>query len=338
MSDNWGDTFLETVIDSEAKRFKLDPTVVCRIGRGAQNTVVLADNQVSRNHAMVQCMETGEYYLTDLGSRNGTFVNQRRATTPVILRPGDRITVGSHEFVFHGGAQPEQAARMEAGETVVDFAQRLITVLVVDIRDFTGLSSRLPEDKLSEIINAFMRESGTVLSSKGAWAQKYIGDAVMAIWLHRTDEPDLHDILAVFDALSQLFEIAGRMQAQFGLDAPIRIGAGVNTGAACVGNMGSEAAADYTALSDAVNLSFRLESATKEIGRDIALGPASYEFLTAQTGVGDVFELHTMQLKGYREPKKVYATTLASLPAVLEGLREKANPSADGTTQDAEIA
>jgi len=285
----------------------------------------------------VQCMETGEFYLTDLGSRNGTFVNQRRVTTPVILRPGDRVTVGSQEFVFHGGCQQEPASRMEAGETVVDFAQRLITVLVTDIRDFTGLSRRLPEDKLSEVISTFMRESGTVLSSKGAWAQKYIGDAVMAIWLHRADEPEPKDILAVFEALSELFEIAGRMQDQFGLETPIQIGAGINTGAACVGNMGSEAAADYTALSDAVNLSFRLESATKEIGRDLALGPTSYDFLANQISASDLFELHTMQLKGYREPRKVYAATRASLPSVLEGLRRKTGDGADRKTQDAEI-
>ncbi len=338
MSENCGETFLEAVIGSEVKRFSLDPTSVCRIGRGAQNTIVLADNQVSRNHAMVQCMETGEYYLTDLGSRNGTFINQRRATTPVILRAGDHITIGGQEFTFHGGRQAEQATRMEAGETVVDFAQRLITVLVADIRDFTGLSRRLPEDKLSEVISAFMRESGTVLSSKGAWAQKYIGDAVMAIWLHRADEPEPQDILAVFEALSHLFEIAGRMQQQFGLDAPIRIGAGINTGAACVGNMGSEAAADYTALSDAVNLSFRLESATKEIGCDLALGPASHDFLAGQIGPSDLFNLHTMQLKGYREPKKVFAAARSSLPVILEGLRRRLDRGAEGTTQDAEVA
>jgi adenylate cyclase len=324
------EAFLEAVINSEVKRFTLDPKAVCSIGRGVQNTIVLADNQVSRNHAMVQCTQTGEYYLTDLGSRNGTLVNQRRATSPVGLRRGDRVAVGSCEFTFHGGAEPEQDHRSEAGETVVDFAERMITVLVADIRDFTGLSRRLSEASLSEVISAFIRDSGTVLSSKGAWGQKYIGDAVMAIWVHAHGEPDLPDMLAVFESLLHLFDVAGRMQDRFGLDAPIRIGAGINTGLACVGNMGSEASADYTALSDAVNLTFRLESATKEIGCDLALGPASYDFLASRIATADLFQPHTMQLKGYREPRLVYAASRASVAILLEELRKNLPSQVEG--------
>lgn len=329
MTKNSAETFLETIIDSQVKRFMLDSGAVCRIGRGDRNTIVLADNQVSRNHAMVQCMQTGEFCLTDLGSRNGTFLNQRRVTTPVILHSGDRIAIGSYEFRFHGSCEPSRDPTIMAGETVVDFAQRLITVLVADIRDFTGLSRRLPEARLSEVISTFMREAGTALNEEGAWAQKYIGDAVMAIWLHKSDEPDLNDMIAVFKALSRIFEIAAALQSQFGLEAPIRIGAGINTGPACVGNMGSEAAADYTALSDAVNFAFRLESATKLVGCDLAMGPNTQEFLARVARMDELFQLHTVELKGYKEPKQVYATTCNSTAVLLEMLREKM--SADET-------
>jgi class 3 adenylate cyclase len=333
MSETSSTAHLEVVVGSEIKKFSLDPGAICQIGRDEQNTIVLADNQVSRRHALVQCGPGGEFLLADLGSRNGTWVNQRRVTSLVALRPGDRIGIGGSEILFHGPGQAEPVRKAPQGETAVDFAQRLITVLVVDIRDFTGLSSRLPEARLSEVISAFIRESGTVLADQGAWAQKYSGDSVMAIWLHPNDTPAWQDLAPAFAALKSIAGIAAGLESAFGLDAPIRVGAGINTGVACVGNMGSDASSDYTALSDAVNLAFRLESATKEIGRDIALGQRTYDFLADQPGAAGLFERHTVPLKGYREPKPVFAATWDGLTVLLERLQRP--PSAGrGQLQD----
>ncbi len=318
MSETSSTAHLEVVIASQVRRFRLDPGAICQIGRDEQSTIVLADNQVSRKHALVQCGPDGEFYLADLGSRNGTWVNQKRVTSLVALRPGDRIGIGGSEILFHGQDQAEPVQKQLQGETVVDFAQRLITVLVVDIRDYTGLSSRLPEARLSEVISAFIRESGTVLAEQGAWAQKYSGDSVMAIWLHSNETPAWRDLEPAFAALKRIAEIAAGLESAFGLDAPIRVGAGINTGMACVGNMGSNASSDYTALSDAVNLAFRLESATKEIGRDIALGQRTYDFLADRPGAASLFERHTVNLKGYREPKPVFAATWDGLTALLQ--------------------
>ncbi len=322
-SSNCPEPFLEVVLNSEVKRFNLAPDSVCRIGRGDQNTIVLVDSQVSRSHAMVQCAEMGECYLTDLGSRNGTVVNGRRITASVILRPGDRIAVGSHQLLFQGPPRSSRVAQTQPGETAVDFSQRLITVLVADVRDFTGLSRRLPEVKLSELISSFAREAGIVLAEHGAWGQKYIGDAVMAIWLHRTGVPELQELFRIFLTLKRIHEITGGLHAQFGLANPVRIGAGVNTGLACVGNMGSDAAADYTALSEAVNLAFRLESATKVIGCDLAVGERTYRVLEGHVDAGKVFRMHKVALKGYSEPKSVFAGTESSLALLVDDLRRR---------------
>lgn len=322
MSEPCCEAYLELVAGSGSRKFRLDGGAVCQIGRDEQSTLVLADNQVSRRHAMVQRAPDGRFYLTDLGSRNGTWVNQRRVTAPVALSPGDRITIGSQELHFQGpaGTAPAQAARQ--GETVVEFVQRLITVLVVDIRDFTGLSSRLPEARLSEVISTFMRESGVVLAGQNAWGQKYIGDAVMAIWLHPTDTLKLRELLPVFRSLEGIVAIASRLHVTAGLDAPIRVGAGINTGTACIGNMGSDASSDYTALSDAVNLAFRLEAATKEIEGDVALGSKIYDFLAEQVDVGGLFQHYELSLKGYREPKPVHGTRQACLPELLARIEQ----------------
>ena len=122
----------------------------------------------------------------------------------------------------------------------------------------------------------------------------------------------------MFRALDALFEIAAGLQSKFNLDAPIRIGAGINTGLAAVGNMGSDAASDYTALSEAVNLAFRLESATKDLGCDLALGTRTYDVVAGLDETANSFQARTANLKGYRDPKPAFAADRASLRRFLE--------------------
>jgi len=323
MSTTASEAYLETVVNSEPRRFLLEADLAYSIGRGHQNTIVLPDDKVSRSHAVVQKAPAGDYCLTDLGSRNGTFVNGRRVTAPVSLQPGDQITMGDHRFVFHGPRPANRTQWSTWGETMVEIDQRLITVLVADIHDFAALSRRIPESRLSQMMSALTRESGSVLTNQSAWGQKYIGNAVMAIWLHETHAPALQEMRAVFQGLAGVFEIADGLEARFGLDAPIRMGAGINTGFASIGNLGSGNLADYTALSDTVNRSLRLEAVTKEIGCDLALGRNTYEFLASQGAMSGLFETHTVKLKGSDEPAQIFAAGRAALGTLLETLRLK---------------
>jgi adenylate cyclase len=329
MSDGLN-AYLEAKINAQLCKFPLAADRICRIGRSDASTIVLVDDLASRNHAMLQGSDSGVFYLTDLGSTNGTFVNGARISTPVVLRPGDRIQIGNYEFTFH-----QEAAKAPEPETVVDekatslfMVMRMITVLVVDIRDFTGLGQRLGSDKLGEIAACLFREAGQVLQSRGAWGQKYIGDAVMAVWVHKSHQPAVEEFQSVFDALSRLHAIAGRLQLQFGLDAPIRIGAGINTGSASIGNFGSTAASDYTALGDVVNKAFRLESATKEAGSDLMLGDKTYEFLSRAEAAAPLFRACVMKLKGYEAPITAYAGHLAGLESLVEILQRGRAPTA----------
>jgi adenylate cyclase len=319
--------YLDAEINGQPHQFPLPDDRICRIGRSDKNTIVLEDDLASRNHAMLQRSETGQFYLTDLGSSNGTLVNGARICVPTILHSGDHVTIGSHEFTFH---QPQPAAPPaptpeaepdELKSTSIFFAQKLISVLVVDIRDFTGLARRIDAAKLSQISGTFFREGGKALQERGAWAQKYIGDAIMAVWLHKKREPELRELLSIFEGLSKLVAVAGTLQAHLGLDAPIRIGSGVNTGWASVGNVGSIASSDYTALGDVVNKAFRLESATKEVPCDLLLGQGTYDFLAKAAGLEGLFQPNTVKLKGYDEPATAYGTHFPSLQALLEGLQ-----------------
>ncbi|MBZ5607027.1 MAG: adenylate/guanylate cyclase domain-containing protein [Acidobacteriia bacterium] len=329
MSD-FAAAFLETEIDGQVCRFPLDGDRILRIGRSDKNNIVLSDDLASRHHAMLQQSEEGPVYITDCGSSNGTFVNGTRIAAPVILRDGDNLRIGNREFGFHQEAAVESAPPAETAElqsTNVLFAQALITVLVVDIRDFTGLARRVEAAKLLRVTRTLFREAGRVLAERSAWAQKYIGDAVMAVWLHKKRAPELRELAAIFDGLAGLAQIAGGLQAEFQLDAPIRIGAGINSGWASVGNVGSIASSDYTALGDVVNKAFRLESATKDMACDLALGQDAYDFLASSAEVGGFFRTSVVKLKGYDEPSVAYGVRWSSLQALLDALHRSVEAS-----------
>jgi adenylate cyclase len=316
--------YLEFEEDGSQRELPIPPDAVFRVGRSEKNNLVLCDDLASRTHAMLQCASEG-VYITDCGSSNGTFVNGARISSPLVLRSGDQIKIGHKMITFRErDLQPAQMVETasDMASTRIVFSQSLITVLVVDIRDFTGLARRTEPSRLAQIAGSFFREAGKLLQERGAWAQKYIGDAVLAIWQHEQDLLSISELSAALDAQYHLAQIAAGLQGQFGLDAPIRIGAGISTGWASIGNVGSIASSDYTAMGDVVNLAFRLESSTKEIGYDLALGPGAYDLLT-NAGVSQFFDRHTVKLKGYDEPRNVYATRLEKMPEILQQLASK---------------
>lgn len=323
MSDVAPGAYLEAKVDGELRQFPLNGDRPFRIGRSDKTNLIVDDDLASRQHAMLQRSDGDLFYITDLGSSNGTFVNGARISTPVILKPGDRITIGSYEFRFC----QDQACSAPADEnsalqsTNLFFAQKLITVLVVDIRNFTGLAQRIDADKLSRVTGSFFRHAGKALQERGASAQKYIGDAVMAVWLHKSREPQPNELMAVFDGLSEMVVLAAGLQETFQLESQICIGAGINTGWASVGNVGSIASSDYTALGDVVNKTFRLESATKEMICDLALGQETYDVLASSFDAARLFTARTVNLKGYAEPVTAYAAQMNCLPAVLGSLQ-----------------
>jgi adenylate cyclase len=318
--------YLEAEIGGQNRRFELVNDRVLRIGRSDKNNVVIDDDLTSRQHAILQRSADESYFcITDLGSSNGTYVNGTRVWSPVILRPGDRIRIGNQEFRFQQDIHvepPSVEVSSELRSTNILLTPSFVTVLVADVRDFTGLGRRIDASKLSRVSGMLFRKAGKLLHERGAWAQKYMGDAIMAVWLHEKGTLEVHDLIAIFDGLLQLTGVAAGLQAQFKLDSPILVGACINSGWASIGNVGSVASSDYTALGDVVNKTFRLESATKEMSCDLALGQETYDFLAVSIEVATLFQSCTVKLKGYEDPATVYASHLSALPTVLEALRQ----------------
>ncbi len=309
--------------ESGSRQLSLAGNNCWTVGRSDDNNLVLPDRWISRNHAMIQVMETGEFYLIDLGSRNGSFVNGRRVSVPVTLRDGDRLTFGQTELRFRcptntNTAQPEHAVAGDMTATATLHLRRLISVMVVDIRAFTVMTRQLDEKVLSESIGTWFRCAGQIIGEYGSWVDKYIGDAVMAVWIHGPEGVEAQEMMQIAKAVSALAKMTSQLHKQFPLPFPLRIGAGLNTGYAMVGNTGTGDRPDYTALGDTVNAAFRFESSTKQLGLDMAVGETAYQYLTQVGQAEALFKRYTVNMKGYETPIVTYATSFSDLDRFIQ--------------------
>jgi len=172
------------------------------------------------------------------------------------------------------------------------------TILFTDVRGFTSLSERLPPEQVTDLMNKTLTIQANAVKKYGGMVDKYIGDAMMAIFNAPIDI-DMHEDRAILAAI----EIKKEMEkANLG----IQIGIGINSGIVMIGNCGSEDRFDYTAIGDAVNLAARLESSTKEVGEDIVIG-----YNTMKNSDIQLKLLKPIKVKGKEKKVEIYTVNPA---------------------------
>ena len=172
-----------------------------------------------------------------------------------------------------------------------------LTVLFADLSSFTELTHDLGAEKTHEVVDAFLRMATEVLVKHGAFIDKYVGDAVMALFNVPIRQDD-HALRAVA-AGTELSAALNSLGAKFGL--ALRASIGIATGFARVGRLGSDDSKDYTAIGDVVNLAARLQS--KASAGEILISEETY-----QKHAANFTEATSEQvtLKGFREPVVAY--------------------------------
>jgi adenylate cyclase len=313
--------YLVLQADSGTRRFALVEGKCWTVGRGEENNIVIKDRCLSRNHAMLQCTEGG-YYLIDMGSSNGTFINGRRVNIPVIVHNGDTVTFGQTELKFFLPRRDEATISEDDGTldgtaTSILHIRRLMSVMVLDMRDYSVLTRQMDENLLSELMTTWFRNAGHIIRRYGSWVDKYIGDAVMAIWFHNSETVSKQEMMNILQAINDINQMTKALSDRFPLPFDLKVGAGLNTGYGMVGNAGSIDQPDYTALGDTVNSAFRLETITKEIGAEIAIGDGTYQYLAPFLGNNRVFKQCSVTLKGHEESSITHATNFSALHAFL---------------------
>ena len=178
-----------------------------------------------------------------------------------------------------------------------------LTVLFSDIRGFSAFSEGMHPEELASFLGEYLTPMTELVLESGGTLDKYIGDAVMAMWAAPVDVPD-HAARACEVALRMQEALIALNQGWKREGKPaVVIGIGLNTGAMAVGNMGTAARFDYTVLGDQVNLGARLEALTKEYGVDILVGEGTMK----AAGPGYVFrEIDLVRVKGRHGAAPVY--------------------------------
>lgn len=193
--------------------------------------------------------------------------------------------------------------------------KREITVLFSDIRDFTTISEVLQPEKLVSLLNHYLAPMTEIVLKHRGMLDKYIGDAIMAIYNAPVNLPD-HPEKAVLTALEMIRELK-RLNEDFKKKGfpEIQIGIGIHTGVAITGNMGTNRRFDYTAIGDTVNLASRLEGLNKLYGTNIIISYSTFQNLSTEVRAL-VRKLDLIRVKGKKEPVKVYELIEENSPLI----------------------
>jgi adenylate cyclase len=153
--------------------------------------------------------------------------------------------------------------------------KKYVTIFFSDIRGFTPMSEALSAEEVVHILNEYFTAMTAIIFKYEGTLDKYMGDAIMAIWGAPVDMPD-HADRAVLAAI-EMGEKMKELQAKWRMEGKkeVNIGIGINTGDCVVGNIGSNERLEYTAIGDNVNLTQRLESVAEK--GQILISAATFE-------------------------------------------------------------
>jgi adenylate cyclase len=278
----------------------------CVIGRSEEADVQVYSSRVSRQHAMIRLHAEG-YRIYDLDSANGTMVNDRDLDQPVLLQDGDVITLADISFQFHVPTDGEQeflAPASAPSVTVVGVKMTPIIVLVSDIVNFSGISEKVTEEQLASILNVWYEDCRRLMEESKGQIDKFMGDGMFGYWRQTNPEARVQ-ALRVARQLAKgpqnLPDGVAKLMRKKGVS--IRCGVGLHIGTAAIGSVARGA---RTALGEAVNIAFRIESMTRDLGHPIL---ASSDFFEDWDQGKSVFHhLGPHVLKGYTDPVVLYAS------------------------------
>ncbi len=201
-------------------------------------------------------------------------------------------------YVGHGAGERILQGRIRRGEI-----ERIRAVLLLsDLRGFTALSDRLPGEQVIGLLNAYFDGLVPAIEAHGGEVLKFTGDGLLAIFPVAADPGAAcaGALAATAAARAALAEIsAGRTERA---EPELRYGIALHIGEVLYGNVGGASRLDFTAIGPAVNLTARLETLARDLGRELVLSAA----FAAYCG-GAVRSLGCFELRGFREPQQVFA-------------------------------
>ena len=198
--------------------------------------------------------------------------------------------------------------------------KRELTVLFSDLRGFTSLSEKTPPEQLVEFLNDYLSEMTTLVFKHKGMLDKYIGDAIMAVYGAPIATAD-HAKLACGTALEMIGKLDSfQMKCEIYGIGKLEIGIGISTGPMIVGNMGSKELFDFTVIGDAVNLGSRIEQLNKLYGTSILISEHTYELI--KDDYTNIRKIDTASIRGRSKKAVIYELMSLSTYAGFDWLED----------------
>lgn len=197
------------------------------------------------------------------------------------LKERDKLRAAFRKF-----HNPKIAEKLMSGEFELGGERRTAIIFFSDIRGFTGLSETLQPEQVVEMMNEYLSRMVRIISKHGGVVDKFVGDAVMALWgIPVEGEDDAYRAVQACLEMREELKMLNEVRQKRGQPA-LKIGMGLNRGPVVAGNIGSEEKMEYTVIGDAVNAASRIESATKEQGVDLLVAEEICTLLDGRLEVG----------------------------------------------------
>jgi len=202
---------------------------------------------------------------------------------------------------------PEVAAQLMRDGAALGGEEREVTILFADLRGFTTLSEKLSPPDLLALLNRYLDRMSAEIERQGGVIDKYIGDAIMALFGAPVTQGDAADrAVTAAQAMERALIVLNAELAAEG-KPPLAIGVGINTARVVAGNIGSSRRLNYSVIGDGVNVAARLQSLTRtpEYATSIIVSSAT---LAATRGKQFAPRaLGTVSVKGRAEPVEIFA-------------------------------
>ncbi|MCC7089162.1 MAG: GAF domain-containing protein [Dehalococcoidia bacterium] len=198
---------------------------------------------------------------------------------------------------------PELARELALDASLLEGREREVTVLFSDVRNFSRISENLGPQRTFVMMQEVMELQSQRIRETDGVVVDYVGDGLLAMWNAPTDQPD-HAVRACSAAIAFLGDLPA-LSARWETEAhePIRLGVGIHTGPALVGNTGSRVKFKYGPMGPAVNLASRLENATKSVGVRAIISGAARDRLPDRFATR---RLGSLRVQGFAEPVGVF--------------------------------
>ena len=214
------------------------------------------------------------------------------------------LTLLQQTKLAYGRLIPHQLLTLLEKDSIVDVnlgdhVERKLTIMFSDIRNFTPLSESMSPSENFNFLNSYLSQMEPVLSHHHGVIDKYMGDGIMALFMQGADDA-VSGAIAMLEKLHQYNE--GRKRAGY---MPIQVGLGLNTGLVIIGTVGGANRMDSTVIGDAVNLTSRIEEATKIYHAPLLISQNTLYDIDKPSKY-DIRFLDRLRVKGKTQPLSIY--------------------------------